>query len=259
MAFFFMKKRQNIPQSTKSDPVQKNEEQTVPNHTLAKRAAKLIKSPVLILNDNKPVYAFIDASNLFWGGKESIGFKIDYAKLYHYLQKNFKVAKAFYYGGIRIFDFEYSVLENKPLDLAKLTEHLTKLKDTAESKDVALIEKSLSKVHFYQLLESYGYIMKIKPAKVFYDEDDENQERPILKANCDVDMTFDIMRYMQQYSGVVALTGDGDFTSVLSYLKYHNRKLTVVSRWDRTAKEIRILVGDDFVDFEKLRPIVQYR
>lgn len=34
----------------------------------------------------KPVYAFIDASNLFYGGQKSLGWKIDYQKLLFYLK-----------------------------------------------------------------------------------------------------------------------------------------------------------------------------
>ncbi|HOX41747.1 MAG TPA: NYN domain-containing protein, partial [bacterium] len=207
----------------------------------------------------KQVYAFIDASNLFWGGRESIGFKISYSRLLKLLQDRFGVSKAFYYGGVRIFDFEYSILDNKALDLAKLTDHLKELKASkTEQAEMDLIDKTLEKIHFYQLLEGYGYTMRIKPAKVFYDEDDVNQERPILKANCDVDMTFDMMRFMSQYSGVVAMTGDGDFAAVLNYLKNQDRTVTVVSRWERTAKEIRQIVGDDFVDFSKLQRQIQY-
>ncbi|MCX6808879.1 MAG: NYN domain-containing protein [Candidatus Berkelbacteria bacterium] len=207
----------------------------------------------------KPFYAFIDASNLFWGGRESMGFKIDYKKLLDLLKNKFNVDKTFYYGGIRTFDFEYSYLDNKSLDLAGLEEYLKQKSETAEEKDKLSIEKSLNKVNFYRLLEGYGYTMKIKPAKVYYDEDDENQEKPLLKANCDVDMTFDIMRLMQQYRGVAVLTGDGDFAAVLSYLKSHDREVVIVSRWDRTAKEIRQIAGDNFYDFEKFRGEIKLR
>lgn len=31
-------------------------------------------------------FAFIDASNLFYGGEKSLGWKIDYQKLLHYLK-----------------------------------------------------------------------------------------------------------------------------------------------------------------------------
>lgn len=205
------------------------------------------------------VYAFVDASNLFWGGKESVGFRIDYKKLLSYLQKSFGVTKVFYYGGLRTFEFNYSFEDNKAMDLLAVEAHLVEKEQEANEKDKILIQKSLNKINFYRLLESYGYIMKIKPAKVFYGEDDEERELPLLKANCDVDMAFDMMRYMQQYKGVVAMTGDGDFAPLLSYLKTHDRSVTVVSRWDRTASEIRKLAGDDFVDFERLKKVIYLR
>jgi uncharacterized LabA/DUF88 family protein len=206
------------------------------------------------------VYAFIDASNLFWGGKESIGFGVNYKSLLAYLAKQYGVTKAFYYGGLRIFDFEYSILDHKPLDLAVLETYLKEKMEKEETENEKnLIQRSLNKVNFYRVLESYGYQMKIKPAKVYYDEDDENNEHPILKANCDVDMTFDMLRYMQQYIGIVAMTGDGDFAPVLNYLKYHDRKVTVISRWHRTAKEIKEIAEDNFLDIEKIRHSIELR
>lgn len=211
------------------------------------------------INKDKPFYSFIDAGNLFWGGREQIGFGVDYRKLKRYLEQKFNVQKIFFYNGVRIFDYEYSILDEKPIDLAKLTNHLKELQKKSDPKDIPLIEKTLSRVNFYQRLEEFGYILKIKPAKVYYDEEDENQEKPILKANCDVDMTYDMMRYMQQYSGIVAMTGDGDFAPVLNYLKNHDRKVVVLSRWERTAKEIKIVAGNDFVDFSRLKNIIQLR
>lgn len=42
------------------------------------------------------VFAFVDASNLFYGGEKSLGWKIDYQKLLKYLQDKYKIAKTFY-------------------------------------------------------------------------------------------------------------------------------------------------------------------
>lgn len=247
---FFMRKK---PEKDKRPPLK-----------TIKTEIKKVLSPAKIIEkphngDKKPFYAFIDASNLFWGGKESMGFGVDYRKLKKYLEDKFGVTKIFFYNGVRIFDFEYSILDPKPIDLALLTTHLKDLQKEASEKDAALIEKTLSRINFYQRLEEFGYDLKIKPAKVFYDEEDENQEKPILKANCDVDMTFDMMRYMEQYSGLVAMTGDGDFAPVLQYLNSHERKVVVLSRWERTAREIKKIAGDNFVDFSRLREIIRYR
>lgn len=227
-----------------------------------KNEPRLTKKPIFALplkTQKKNFYAFIDASNLFWGGRESIGFGIDYRKLKQFLERKYNVSKIFWYAGLRIFDFEYSILDSKPIDLAKLSEYLKEKQKEASENEKELIERTLSKINFFQRLEEFGYNMKIKPAKVYYDEDDEKQERPILKANCDVDMTFDIMRYMEQYSGVVAMTGDGDFAPVLQYLKTHSREVIILSRWDRTAKDIKTIAGNNFQDFSRLKYVIKLK
>ena len=50
--------------------------------------------------------AFIDASNLFYGGEKSLGWKIDYQKLLGYLKNKYDINRAFYFGGVEIHDFE---------------------------------------------------------------------------------------------------------------------------------------------------------
>ncbi len=77
------------------------------------------------------------------------------------------------------------------------------------------IIKQIQKVKFFLKLEEFGYILKLKPVKIFHEE----EGRISKKANCDVDMTFDLMRFLNDYMGVLILSGDGDFTIVLKYLK----------------------------------------
>ncbi len=257
MAFsFFMKK--------KADPsrTQRKEQNIVENKPVIQVTDDSKQKPRVIVetpsDSKKPVYAFIDASNIFWGGKESLGFNIDYRKFLHFVEKKYGVSKTFYYGGIRTFDFEYSILDDKPLNLSQLQTHLNELQKSADDDTKRLIETSLNKLNFYLLLESYGYVMKIKPAKVYYGEDDENREKPLLKANCDVDLTFDLLRYMEQYSGAVVMTGDGDFSPVLSYLKHKGRSVSIISRWSRTANEIKTVAEKNFLDLEHIRNIIIY-
>ena len=90
--------------------------------------------------------------------------------------------------------------------------------------------------------------------KIFTDEDGNTTK----KANCDVDMTFDLMRMMEQYSEAVILSGDGDFAIVLNYLKSKKRKITILARSERTAREIRQLAGDNFRDFHYLRELIKF-
>jgi len=72
-------------------------------------------------------------------------------------------------------------------------------------------------------------------------------------------MTFNMMRYMAQYSGLVALTGDGDFAPVLCYLKNHGRNIKILARGERSAREIKQLTGGDFRDFVRLRKELEYK
>lgn len=44
-------------------------------------------------------YAFIDTSNLFYGGEKSLGWKIDYQKLFEYIKKKYEVEKTYYLSG----------------------------------------------------------------------------------------------------------------------------------------------------------------
>lgn len=259
MAFsFFMKRKPREgakPQSTQPTQPKASADikKVIPKPAVSVKPSAVPKAP-----SGKTFYAFVDAQNLFWGGRKSIGFNVDYSKLKAYLEKKYNVSKVFYYAGLRMFDFEYSILDKNPLDLVKLEEYLTELKTKAEPADIEAMDWSLDKVKFLKKIEEFGYTLKIKPAKVHYDELDEAHEHPILKANCDVDMTFDMMRYLEQYQGVVAMTGDGDFATVINYLQTRDREVYILSRWHRTARELKDLVGKNFVDIENLRRYIQF-
>lgn len=195
-------------------------------------------------------YCFIDAANLFYGGEKSLGWSIDYQKLFAYLKEKFGVSKVFYYAGVELNDFEYDPLIDGEIDLNKvLRHHQRKLLDKNLSEaQIVLLGKYIQRIKFYRKLQKFGYILRLKPTKVFYDG-----ERTIKKANCDVDLTFDLMRFLSQYREAVVLSGDGDFTVVLKYLRSKSKKVHILSRAERTAKEIRRLAGRRFMDFNYLR------
>lgn len=52
--------------------------------------------------------AFIDASNLFYGGEKSLGWKIDYRKLLEYLKNKYAIERGLYFGGVEIYDYRYN-------------------------------------------------------------------------------------------------------------------------------------------------------
>jgi len=189
-------------------------------------------------------WAFIDASNLFYGGKKNLGWSIDYNKLIKYIKRKYKVTKVFYYAGVELSGFKYSVLKDEEIDLHKLLKHLI-----TENKQI-----DIQRVKFYLKLQEFGYYLKLKPVKIL--KSDGKVEK---KANCDVDLTFDLMRYKDRYGNVLVLSGDGDFIVVLKYLQSIGKKVYVLARAERTAREIKQLVGGEFRDFVRLRNELEYR
>lgn len=206
----------------------------------------------------RTIYVFIDASNLFYGGVKSLGWKIDYRKLLNYLKEKYKISKAFYYAGVEIYDFPYSVLDEESVNLEKLLRFMKEKlkrdgKHLSESR-LILLERNIQRTKFYLNLKKFGYILRLKPVKT-YREIDGTTKR---KANCDVDMTFDIMKMKEKIEEAVILLGDGDFAVLLKYLMKIGKKIIVLARGERTAKEIRQLVKGDFRDFNYLKYLLKF-
>ena len=198
-------------------------------------------------------FAFVDASNLFYGGEKSLGWKIDYKKLFEYLKEKYGVSRVFYFGGVEIHDFSYNYQTDDTIPLADLLEYLLQFLRNEGKKlneaQLLLISKHLQRVKFYLKLEEFGYSLFLKPVKL-YDQDDGTTKR---KANCDVDMAFHLMKEKDNFDRAVVLSGDGDFLPVLKYLKKVGKEVIMLGRGKRTAKEIKQFAGANFRDFEYLR------
>jgi uncharacterized LabA/DUF88 family protein len=187
-------------------------------------------------------------------------FRIDYEKLIKYLREKMKVTKVFYYAGVDVDT--YKADEGKKIDLDKLVAYYeaevsTKgglsTKKEADEEEQILLETHLKRAKFCLDLEKMGYELRIKATKVFKDAEGTKTT----KANCDVDLTFDLMRYMSQYNEAVILSGDGDFVPVIEYLKNKHKKIRMLARAERTAREMKELVGEDFVDFKTIRKEIE--
>ena len=202
-------------------------------------------------------YAFIDASNLFYGGEKSLGWKIDYKKLLEYLKEKYGVSHAFYFGGVEIHNFEYDYQKSETVPLNELEKYLTTLIKDGGTKlneaELLLIGRHLQRVRFYQKLDKFGYKLYLKPVKL-YDQEDGTTKR---KANCDVDMAFYLMKEKDNFDRAIILSGDGDFLPVLKYLKEYKKDVIILARGPRTAKEIKQFAGSNFRDFKYLRELLK--
>ena len=203
-------------------------------------------------------YAFIDASNLFYGGEKSLGWRIDYKKFADYLQERYNVSKIYYFGGVEIHRFPFDYLTEESVPIKEVEKYLIKYIDEKKrfmtEARLALIDRHLQRIRFYGKLEQFGYHLILKPVKTFEDAEG-NTER---KANCDVDMAFYMMRDRNAYDRAIFLSGDGDFLPVLKYLRENKKDIEILARAPRTAKEIRKFAGEKFLDFTYLREILKF-
>jgi len=203
-------------------------------------------------------YAFIDASNLFYGGEKSLGWKIDYQKLLIYLKDKYKISRALYFGGVEIHDFNFDYLKNETVPIEELERYLAKtIEERGNRMNEAmllLLNRHLQRIRFYLKLEEFKYELHLKPVKL-YEQDDGTTKR---KANCDVDMAFYLMKEKDNFDKVVILSGDGDFLPVLKYLKNQGREIIILARGPRTAREIRQFAGGNFRDFVRLEKYIKF-
>lgn len=207
----------------------------------------------------KKTYAFIDASNLFYGGEKSLGWKIDYSKLRKYLKNKYNVSKAYYFGGVEIHGFQYDYLKNDTIPLQKVERHLAYIiKHEAKKFDEArllLLSRHYKRIRFYLKLQKFGYKLFLKPVKTYFQDDGSTQR----KANCDVEMAFYLMKEKDNFKRIILLSGDGDFLPVLKYLKKIGKEVIVLARGPRTAREIRMFAGSNFRDFIRLGKEIKYQ
>lgn len=207
-----------------------------------------------VKEDEKITFTFIDASNLFYGGELSLGWKIDYLKLAEYLKSKYNVSRIYYFGGIETYDLHFDYIANDSISIETLQIHILELINKCNNEDQkTILKKHLQTIKFYKKLSSFGYILVLKPVKTYY----QNNEVVRKKANCDVDMTFYIMKELENFNACVILSGDGDFLPVLKHVKFKDKEVTILGRGKRTAKEIKQFAGSNFRDFEYLRELIK--
>lgn len=203
-------------------------------------------------------YAFIDASNLFYGGEKSLGWKIDYSKLVKYLKTKYEVSEVYYFGGVETHGYKYDYLKNETVPLEKLKTRLDGyIKEQGKSFDEAkliLLSRHLQRIKFYLKLKEFGYKLYLKPVKLYFQPDGITER----KANCDVEMAFYLMKEKDCFDKVIIMSGDGDFLPVLKHLREIKKEVVILARGPRTAREIRQFAGSNFRDFVRLEKEIRF-
>lgn len=101
---------------------------------------------------------------------------------------------------------------------------------------------------FLQKLKSFGFILRVKEIKRYGNKS---------KANCDVDLTMDVLLNMEEYGRAIILSGDGDFLPLHQYLQKSKKEVVIISSPKSTAREIRIFAGPSYINFGNLRYFIE--
>ena len=109
-------------------------------------------------------------------------------------------------------------------------------------------DKNAKQVRFLQKLKSFGYVLRVKQIKWYGAR---------IKANCDVDLTLDMILLKDKYHGAVVLTGDGDFLPLFEHLRTIGKKITVMAFTQRTSQDLRRFAGGDFIGLSNERYLLE--
>ena len=194
----------------------------------------------------KNCYVFIDASNMFYGTPNDQDWRVDFKKLMEYLKSKYKVKKFFYYSGVDTCGYEANIKSTAPYPIKNLLEYLTKLPKQRTGKNSQKIHKSIKKVQFFKKLEEFGYVLRLKPIKHIRTESGLK-----LKANCDVDLTYDMLRLEPEYDSFILLSGDGDFEILLRYAREKGTRFAVLSHKKRLLELLKKNILENTKSFQE--------
>ena len=77
------------------------------------------------------------------------------------------------------------------------------------------------------------------------------------KGNIDVDLTIDAVHFRDNYETFILLSGDGDFESLIKYLKAFKKRCIVISSKGHIAFEL--VKQGKFIDFKKIRKEIELK
>jgi len=151
-------------------------------------------------------YAFIDVQNTETTTLKVLGFELDHEKLYLYLKEKWQCEKVFFYPGI-----EYG--------------------DTKREDVFRRISESSGNVRikYYFVYRNNDKIKIINCPKCNFKITQKIVGGHTWKCNCDVEMTMDIMDYIEKDTELLIFTGDGDFECIIERAVRNCTKVYLVS------------------------------
>jgi uncharacterized LabA/DUF88 family protein len=97
--------------------------------------------------------------------------------------------------------------------------------------------------NFFEALRSMGIEVKTKELQIF--------PGGMKKADWDVGITVDAIKFSDLYDSIVLISGDGDFVHLVNYIKNAKPARVEVVAFRRSTSGKLIEAADDFLDLEK--------
>lgn len=139
----------------------------------------------------KANYAFIDSQNLNLGIQRA-GWKLDWKKFRVFLKEKYNVENAYMFIGY--------LPENEDL---------------------------------YNQMHEAGYLVALKPTLEMFataeEQAREDKDKPPTKGNVDAELVMFVMKEIPNYDKAIIVSGDGDFYSLIEYLKDRNKLLHIMT------------------------------
>ena len=137
------------------------------------------------------------------------------------------------------------------MDFEKLAKYLkTRYKIQRLLYYAGLDPENKKQLGFYEVLQRLGYETRLVPVKRFSDGS--------RKGDVDARLTFEAMKYFDDYNKAIFLTGDGDYYWLLEYLLEKGKKIKLMAHSKSTAQELKQLFGGEFTDISRLKELLQF-
>jgi uncharacterized LabA/DUF88 family protein len=104
----------------------------------------------------------------------------------------------------------------------------------------------------YNSLQSAGYVLVFK--ETFAHKDGN------IKGNCDAELVLQAMIDIKEYEQAVIVSGDGDFTCLVEYLRKKNKLLTVLApNNSQSSWLLRKVAKEKYTIMDNLRSKIEYK
>ncbi len=104
----------------------------------------------------------------------------------------------------------------------------------------------------YTALQGYGYILIFKPILEYKDG--------TVKGNCDADLVLHTMMKINEYAQAVIVSGDGDFQSLVKYLRDENKlRMLLVPNKDKYSSLLNKAAAENIAFISDQRSKLEYK